>query len=115
LELKFNGADVSLDMSFHRFVDADWSGDPDTSKSISGFVFISNCGATGWTSKHQAMVALSLTEYIGLYHTGQHLTWLCTFFEDIGHSQKEPMDLFNDNQAAIILTKDSQFCACTVR
>lgn len=68
MELKFDGADVALDMNFHGFVDADWSGDPDTSKSTSGFVFISNRGAIGWASKRQDMVALSSTEseYIGL-------------------------------------------------
>jgi hypothetical protein len=115
MELKFDGADVPLNMNFHGYVDADWSGDPDTSKSTSGFVFISNRGAIGWQSKDQAMVALSLTEseYIGLCHAGQHLPWLCTFFEDIGHLQKGPTDLFNDNQAAIILSKDPQFRAHT--
>lgn len=115
MELKFDGADVGLDMSFHGFVDADWSGDPDTSRSTSGFVFISNRGAIGWASKRQTMVALSSTEseYIGLCYAGQHLAWLRTFFEDIGHRQTDPTDLFNDNQAAIILTKDPQFRART--
>ena len=43
IRLVFDGSDLgSLDMSFHGYSDADWSGDPDTSKSTSRFVFISN-------------------------------------------------------------------------
>ena len=31
MELKFDGNDVGIDMSFHGYSDVDWSGDPDTS------------------------------------------------------------------------------------
>ena len=66
-------------------------------------------------SKHQSMVALSSTksEYIGLSIAGQHLQWLCTFFDEIGHAQSWPTELHCDNQAAIILCKDPQFQAWT--
>jgi hypothetical protein len=53
------------------------------------------------------------SEYIGLCYAGQHLAWLRTFFEDIGHPQQAPSDLKCDNQAAIILTRDAQFRAWT--
>ena len=61
------------------------------------------------------MVALSTTEseYIGLSNAGQHLAWLRTFFDEIGHPQKGPTQLFCDNQAAIILSRDPQFRART--
>ena len=45
-----NGTPV-LDMNFHGYSDADWSGDPDTSKSTSGYVFITNRAAISWASK----------------------------------------------------------------
>ena len=115
--LRFDGKDLSMDMDFkfHGFSDSDWSGDPDSSKSTSGYVFMTARGAIGWASKKQSLVALSSTEseYIGLCNAGQHLAWLRTFFDDIGHAQKKPTDLFCDNQAAIILTKDAQFRART--
>jgi hypothetical protein len=59
------------------------------------------------------MIALSTTksEYIGLSNAGQHLAWLRAFFEDIGHAQTKPTELLCDNQAAIILSRDTQFCA----
>lgn len=115
LHLVFDGSDVSMDMAFHGYSDANWSGDNDTSRSTSGYVFISNHGAIGWSSKLQSMVALSSTEseYIGLSNAGQHLAWLRTFFEELGHRQEKPTELRCDNQAAIILSKDPQFRART--
>jgi hypothetical protein len=53
------------------------------------------------------------SEYIGLTNAAQHLAWLRNFFEDIGHVQGMPTDLYCDNQAAIILSKDPQFRART--
>ena len=93
--LQFDGSDVTGDMDFHGYSDADWSGDRDTSRSTSGFVFISNRGAIGWSSKRQSLVALSSTEseYIGLSNAGQHLAWLCTFFTELGHPQTGPSEL----------------------
>jgi hypothetical protein len=114
--LRYDGSGpVSTDFEFHGYTDADWSGDSDTSRSTSGFVFISANGAIAWSSKLQTMVALSSTEseYIGLCNAGQHLSWLRLFFEDIGHAQKKPTELNCDNQAAIILTKEPQFRART--
>jgi hypothetical protein len=113
--LEFDGSDMSMDMNFHGYTDADWSGDPETSRSTSGYVFISNRGAIGWASKRQTMVALSTTEseYIGLSNAGQHIAWLRTFFAELGHAQKGPTVLSCDNQAAIILSKDPQFRART--
>jgi hypothetical protein len=113
--LVYDGADISIDLDFHGYTNADWSGDVDTSHSTSGYVFISTQGAIGWSSKRQSMVALLTTEskYIGLSNAGQHLAWLRTFFEDVGHAQTGPIKLFCDNLAAIILSRDPQFCACS--
>lgn len=47
--LTFNGNcnDPGSEFKFEGYTDADWSGDPDTSKSTSGFVFITSEGAIG--------------------------------------------------------------------
>jgi hypothetical protein len=78
MQLTYHGIAMDIGMDFHGWTDADWCGDSDTSKSTSGFVFISNGGAIGWSSKRQTMVTLLSTEseYIGLSNTGQHLMWL---------------------------------------
>ena len=106
---------TTMDMDFHDYSDADWSGDLDTSCSTSGYIFISNRAAISWSSKRQSMVALSSTksEYIGLSIARQHIQWLRTFFDEIGQSQSSPTELNCDNQAAIILCKDPQFQAWT--
>ena len=113
MELVYDGSNVQLDMEFHGFSDANWSGDVDTSQSTSGYVFINNQGAIGWSSKRQPLVAHSSTEseYVGLSNAGQHLAWLRTFFSEIGHAQTHPTELLCDNMAAIILSKDPQFHA----
>ena len=115
MELRFDGTEISMDLDFHRYSDAGWSQDPDNFQSTSGFLFMSNCGAISWSSKQQSMVTLSTTEseYIGLSNAGQHLAWLWSFFNEIGHTQKGPTELFSDNQAAIILCHDPQFRAQT--
>ena len=115
MELVYDGSDVTMDMDFHGYSDADWSGNPDTSHSTYSYIFISNQAAIFWVSKHQSMIALSSTEskYIGLSIAGQHIQWLRTFFNEIGQSQSGPTKLNCDNQAAIILCKDLQFQAWT--
>ena len=72
LKLTYDGSDISMDMDFHGYTDADWSGDPDTFKSTSGYVFITNRAIVSWARKHQSMVVLSSTEseYIGLSAAG---------------------------------------------
>ena len=111
--LVYNRSDVSMNMTFHGYTGTDWSGDNDTSSSISGYVFITNKAAIGWSSKHQSMVALSSTEskYIGLANTEQHLTWLRSFCEELDKPQDGATELRCDNQVAIILTKDPRFRA----
>ncbi|KAK7013539.1 hypothetical protein R3P38DRAFT_3206912 [Favolaschia claudopus] len=54
-ELVYNGADISMDMQFLGYSDANWNGDRDTSRSTSGYVFIVNSGAIGWSSRRQFM------------------------------------------------------------
>jgi hypothetical protein len=113
--LTYDGSDMGMDLNFHGYTDADWNGDKDTSRSTSGYVFISAQAAIGWSSRRQNMVALSSTEseYIGLANAGQHLAYLRSFFEEIGHSQQVPTELRCDNRAAIILSKDPQYRART--
>lgn len=112
--LTYHGTD-ELNPTIMGYSDADWDGDPDTSKSTSGHVFMICGGVIGWSSKRQNLVALSSqeSEYIGLANPGMHLVWLQMFFEDIGAPQENPTTLFCDNQAAIAGSKDSDTCCRT--
>jgi hypothetical protein len=71
-----------------------------------------------WCSDLEAYIGAEIGEilsteskYIGLSNTSQHLAWLRAFFEDIGHAQTKPTELFCDNQAVIILLRGPQFRA----
>lgn len=102
-------------MHFVGYSDSDWSGDEDTSRSTSGYVFMCNRGAISWRSRRQKLVALSSTEaeYIALSDIGQHLSWLRRFFAEVGQKQRGPTLIHSDNAGAIILAKEPQFRART--
>eukprot|EP00253_Pinus_taeda_P017665 PITA_17665 len=70
------GLDKVLDI--YGFVDADWAGDLDQRRSISGYVFNLFGGAVGWMSKKQFVVALSTTEaeYMVATHARKEAVWL---------------------------------------
>ena len=50
------------DLKLRRYTDADWGGDLDESRSISGYVFTLGGGAISWCSKKQDCIALSTME-----------------------------------------------------
>eukprot|EP00253_Pinus_taeda_P013038 PITA_13038 len=70
------GLDRVLDI--RGFVDADWAGDLDHRRSISGYVFNLFRGAVSWMSKKQYVVALSTieVEYIAATHASKEVVWL---------------------------------------
>ena len=71
------------------YTDADMSGDLDTYRSTSGYVFTLAGGAVSWQSKIQKCVALSTTEaeYIAMNEAGKEMLWLKQFLEDLGQKQ----------------------------
>ena len=93
---------------FYGYSDSNWSGDPDTSRSTSGYVFMMGGAAIAWSSKLQGMVALSSTEaeYIGLTAAAQEIAWLRELMGEIGYKQSKPTLLLADNQGSIALTKN---------
>ena len=90
------------------YCNADWASDPSDQKSISGYTVIISGAAISWSSKKQMTVSLSSTEaeYIAAAHATQEATWIHTFLSKIGHSLKEPVTLYVDNQSAIKLIEN---------
>ena len=72
--LTYKGDDPPT-LTFMGYSDADWSGDDDTSRSTSGYVFMACSGAIGQSSKRQTLIAMSSmeSEYIGLSNARLHL------------------------------------------
>ena len=90
--------------------DADWSGNVDDRKSMSGYAFRiqKNGGVISWRSQKQPTVALSSTEseYVALAFAGQEVLFLRTLLSELGFVQ-EVTTVYEDNQPCISMTKRS--------
>ena len=95
----------------HGYADADWAGDIDDRKSTSGYCFMMSGGAVSWSSKKQSCVALSTaeSEYLALSSATQEALWLRHIMADMGEQQLDPTPINEDNQAAIMMSKNFQF------
>ena len=89
------------------YSDADWAGDHDDRHSTSGNLFMFGGGAICWSSKKQAVVALSTSEaeYISLSAAAQETAWLQKLLLDLRMSS-HPITMMEDNQGAIALAKN---------
>ena len=67
-------------------------------------------GTVSWKTKKQSFVALSSTEaeYIALCSATQEAVWLRKLLKSIGYIQPEPTMMYEDNQGAIALSKNSK-------
>ena len=92
------------------FSDSDWAGDIDDQKSTSGYIFQVGGTAISWRSRKQSCVALSTAEaeYIALSHAAQEAIWLRQLDTDLQSEPQEPTVIYEDNQAAICMSKNPQ-------
>eukprot|EP00961_Rhodomonas_salina_P238511 3223678-Rhodomonas_salina.1 len=78
--------------------DTDHAGDPDTCRSVVGYVLMLSGAAISWSSTRQAVVALSSSleaEFYAASNTG----CLRTVLEQLGCKQQHPTIVFKDNWA----------------
>ena len=92
------------------FSDSDWAGDLDDRRSTSGYIFQVGGTAVSWKSRKQSCVALSTAEaeYIALSQAAQEAIWLKQLNTDLKVESSEPTTIYEDNQAAICLSKNPQ-------
>lgn len=83
------------------FADADWAGDKNDRKSVSGSVFMVFGNTVSWWSRKQASISLSSTEaeYVSLAEGICEVKWMKGLFKEIGLSCKQPITIFEDNQS----------------
>jgi hypothetical protein len=77
-------------------------------RSVSGFVIECAGAPIAWSSKQQAVVALSSceAEYLACAHCARELVWLRTLFNELGFTQNQPTILFCDNKGTVSCTHD---------
>jgi hypothetical protein len=92
------------------FVDSDWAGCVDTRRSTSGYVFFMGGAPVCWSSKRQAVVALSSTEaeYISLARGTQQSSWMKNWLAGVFLPQELPYSLRGDNLGSISLTETTK-------
>nr|GEV50093.1 retrovirus-related Pol polyprotein from transposon TNT 1-94 [Tanacetum cinerariifolium] len=87
-------SDVALcfgesDLIVKGYVDSDYAGDIDGSKSTTGYLFALCGGTVSWVSKLQSVVAMSKTkaEYVATAQASKEAVWLKMLLEELGHKQ----------------------------
>ena len=99
-----------MNSSLYGYSDADWGGDLSTRKSTSGYLFKLCSGIVSWKAKKQSVIALSSTEaeYVALCSATQEAVWLRGLLKSIGFEQVQPTTVYEDNQGAIALSKNTK-------
>ena len=99
----------SHESKLHGYCDADWASSEDR-KSISGYTFkLHDKGPLiSWKSKRQSSVALSSceAEYVSISVAVQEVKFLTQLLTDMNFNCNKPVNLFNDNQGAIALSRN---------
>ena len=96
------------------FVDADHSGDRDSGRSTTSYVFTVGDTAVSWVSQLQKIVALSTTEaeYVAITEASKEMIWLQRLMEELGKEQG-CNTLWSDSQSAVHLARNPAFHART--
>lgn len=93
------------------YVDADWAGDCETRRSMSGYVAMMGGAAVAWGARPQEVVALSSaeSEYISMCNGARETVWLRRLVSGmkIIDGMDAPTTMLVDNQAAKALANNS--------
>ncbi|KXJ75469.1 hypothetical protein RP20_CCG011674 [Aedes albopictus] len=92
--------------SFHGYSDADWGNDPETRRSVTGYVFKHSGGAVAWSCRRQPTVALSTTEaeYMAIAAAGQEALWWRSFRAELS-GLTTTVEMRCDNRSAMCLAE----------
>ena len=97
------------------FSDSDFAGDPDTRRSITGFILFFMGVAISWKSKSQKSCSLSSTEaeLYALSETAREVVFVYNILNSIGIKVETPITVRVDNLGAIFLSKNTAISAQT--
>ena len=92
------------------YVDADYAGNIDNRKSMTGFCFSFWNNLVSWKANLQAIVTLSTTEaeYVAITEAVKEAMWLKGMLEEMGLNQQQ-VPIKSDSQSAIFLCKNQVF------
>ncbi|KAH9680944.1 hypothetical protein KPL71_026750 [Citrus sinensis] len=101
------GAEKYAEVSVEGYVDADYVGDLDKRRSLTGFLFMLNGCTINWKASLQSVVAPSTTEaeYTTAAEAIKEAIWLRGMVTELGFEQKQ-ITVHCDSQSAICLSKN---------
>ena len=104
--LKFKRSPAGL--LLECFVDSDWAGDVDGSRSQSGYIVMLGGNTVSCKSVLQRIVALSSmeAEFIAATEATKEILWIRRLLADMGYRQKDATTLWEDNRACICLSEN---------
>eukprot|EP00961_Rhodomonas_salina_P055946 750939-Rhodomonas_salina.1 len=90
------------------YSDSTWGNDPETRRSVSGYVFLLHGTAVSWKSKLENTVALSSTEaeYQAIARASQEAAYLRQLLSELGSPQLRPTVIYEDNEGCIAMVKN---------
>ena len=88
------------------YVDASFATDPDSRRSVTGYIFFISGGPVSWQSRLQTSVALSSmeAEYMATTAATQEALWQTRLLQQLGMRVTLPVVLFEDNKSAILFS-----------
>jgi transposase InsO family protein len=91
------------------YSDADWAGDHDDRKSMTGVIVMMGQGTVAWTATKQKSVALSSmeSEWYALAVGVQDAIWINSLLSELGVAAPSPLLINVDNEAVIAYGKHS--------
>ncbi|CAL8999350.1 unnamed protein product, partial [Prunus brigantina] len=98
-------------LNLQAYSDADWAGDPNDRRSVSGYIVYLGSSPISWASKKQHTVSRSSTEaeYRALAIAAAELAWIRQLFCDLHVSLHIPPLIHCDNISAISLASNPVF------
>jgi hypothetical protein len=90
------------------WVDSDFAADPDTRKSMTGYLFSLNGGAVSWRSSRQGGVTLSSAEaeFVAASQAGQEAVYLRALLRGFNFRQVGATEILADNASCIMMSEN---------
>eukprot|EP00961_Rhodomonas_salina_P021171 285125-Rhodomonas_salina.1 len=90
------------------WVDSDYAADPDTRKSVTGYIVSMNNGPIAWKSKRQSCVTLSSAEeeFVAASQCCVEVVYLRNLLLDLDFVQTTPTPIWEDNTACVMMSEN---------
>jgi hypothetical protein len=98
-------------LSLEGYVDSDFQGCMDTSRSTTGWIFLLGGAPVSWCSQRQKTISHSSceAEYIAASEASREAVWLKEFINEIGVIHIDTVPLHMDNLGSIRLARNPEF------